>query len=110
MLVLQRSAGLRQQRRGRGGTVAGGRVIADWPGLRTERLYQSRDLYPTPDCGRSRPRPWPPQFGGKLPFLDDHCRQETAPFGHTAPPPVNWEHIAAWSIDARSRRVAGTSF
>jgi len=36
-------------RRGRGGTVAGGRVIADWPGLRTERLYQGRDLYPTAD-------------------------------------------------------------
>ena len=32
-----------------GGAVAGGRVIADWPGLRAERLYQGRDLYPTTD-------------------------------------------------------------
>ncbi len=36
-------------RRGRGGAVASGRVIADWPGLRTERLYQGWDLYPTAD-------------------------------------------------------------
>jgi hypothetical protein len=27
-----------------------------------------------------------------------------------APPPVNWEQIAAYSIDARSRDVAGASF
>ena len=32
-----------------GGAVAGGRAIADWPGLNTERLYQGRDLYPTAD-------------------------------------------------------------
>jgi uncharacterized protein (DUF1501 family) len=32
-----------------GGAVAGGRVVADWPGLRPERLYQGRDLAPTID-------------------------------------------------------------
>jgi uncharacterized protein (DUF1501 family) len=32
-----------------GGAVAGGRVIADWPGLATSDLYQQRDLTPTRD-------------------------------------------------------------
>lgn len=32
-----------------GGAVAGGRVAAEWPGLARERLYQSRDLFPTAD-------------------------------------------------------------
>jgi uncharacterized protein (DUF1501 family) len=32
-----------------GGAVAGGRIIADWPGLKAERLYQNRDLAPTTD-------------------------------------------------------------
>jgi len=32
-----------------GGALAGGRVIADWPSLKTERLYERRDLYPTAD-------------------------------------------------------------
>nr|WP_321883155.1 DUF1501 domain-containing protein [Paraburkholderia bannensis] len=30
-----------------GGAVAGGRVIADWPGLRPNDLYEARDLKPT---------------------------------------------------------------
>ncbi|MFC0576002.1 DUF1501 domain-containing protein [Paraburkholderia solisilvae] len=30
-----------------GGAVAGGRVIADWPGLRQADLYEARDLKPT---------------------------------------------------------------
>jgi uncharacterized protein (DUF1501 family) len=30
-----------------GGAVAGGRVVADWPGLRQSDLYQGRDLKPT---------------------------------------------------------------
>lgn len=30
-----------------GGSVAGGRVIADWPGLRPSDLFQERDLRPT---------------------------------------------------------------
>jgi len=32
-----------------GGAVAGGRVIADWPGLADNDLYQGRDLQPTLD-------------------------------------------------------------
>jgi uncharacterized protein (DUF1501 family) len=32
-----------------GGAVAGGRVIADWPGLNQAALYEGRDLKPTTD-------------------------------------------------------------
>ena len=32
-----------------GGAVAGGRVVANWPGLDQGRLYQGRDLAPTLD-------------------------------------------------------------
>ena len=32
-----------------GGAVNGGRVIADWPGLRGSDLYDGRDLRPTAD-------------------------------------------------------------
>lgn len=32
-----------------GGLVRGGRVVADWPGLRASALYQGRDLKPTLD-------------------------------------------------------------
>jgi uncharacterized protein (DUF1501 family) len=32
-----------------GGAVAGGRVIADWPGLRQANLFEGRDLAPTTD-------------------------------------------------------------
>ena len=30
-----------------GGTVAGGRILSDWPGLNQSQLYESRDLRPT---------------------------------------------------------------
>jgi uncharacterized protein (DUF1501 family) len=32
-----------------GGAVAGGRVVADWPGLASSALYEGRDLQPTLD-------------------------------------------------------------
>lgn len=32
-----------------GGAVKGGRVVADWPGLKPGQLYQNRDLAPTTD-------------------------------------------------------------
>jgi uncharacterized protein (DUF1501 family) len=32
-----------------GGALAGGRVIADWPSLKAESLYQGRDLHPNAD-------------------------------------------------------------
>jgi uncharacterized protein (DUF1501 family) len=32
-----------------GGALKGGRVIADWPGLKEANLYEKRDLAPTTD-------------------------------------------------------------
>lgn len=32
-----------------GGAIKGGRVLADWPGLKPPQLYQNRDLRPTAD-------------------------------------------------------------
>ncbi|WMS41453.1 DUF1501 domain-containing protein [Acuticoccus sp. MNP-M23] len=32
-----------------GGAVAGGKVVADWPGLREQDLFEGRDLMPTTD-------------------------------------------------------------
>ena len=32
-----------------GGAIKGGRVVADWPGLKRAQLYQDRDLAPTTD-------------------------------------------------------------
>lgn len=32
-----------------GGAVRGGRVLADWPGLRADQLFEGRDLQPTRD-------------------------------------------------------------
>ena len=32
-----------------GGALKGGRVIADWPGLKSGDLYENRDLKPTTD-------------------------------------------------------------
>jgi uncharacterized protein (DUF1501 family) len=32
-----------------GGALRGGRVIADWPGLKSDQLYEGRDLKPTTD-------------------------------------------------------------
>jgi len=32
-----------------GGAIRGGRVIADWPGLKPSQLYEDRDLKPTAD-------------------------------------------------------------
>ena len=32
-----------------GGAIKGGRVLADWPGLKPEHLHERRDLRPTTD-------------------------------------------------------------
>jgi uncharacterized protein (DUF1501 family) len=32
-----------------GGALRGGRVVADWPGLKSAQLYEQRDLAPTTD-------------------------------------------------------------
>ncbi|MGE5952716.1 MAG: DUF1501 domain-containing protein [Qipengyuania vulgaris] len=34
-----------------GGSVRGGRVLADWPGLASSQLYEGRDLRPTTSLG-----------------------------------------------------------
>jgi uncharacterized protein (DUF1501 family) len=34
-----------------GGAVAGGRIVADWPGLGQDALYERRNLKPTMDLG-----------------------------------------------------------
>ena len=65
-----------------GGALKGGRVVADWPGLKTGDLYQGRDLKPTTDL-RS-------VFKG---LLRDHLRLETAAleaavFPHSAGAPA----------------------
>ena len=33
-----------------GGAINGGRVLADWPGLKNSDLYEGRDLMPTADA------------------------------------------------------------
>lgn len=50
-----------------GGAVAGGRVIADWPGLSGPALFEGRDLAPTLDTNRL--------IGG---VLHDHLQLPTA--------------------------------
>ena len=57
-----------------GGAVAGGRVIADWPGLAPERLFERRDLAPTADL-RSL----------ILPLLREHLRLPEAVIAATFP-------------------------
>ncbi len=52
-----------------GGALAGGRVIADWPGLGQERLYQGRDLYPTIDLRAILKGILADQFGIPRPVL-----------------------------------------
>lgn len=46
-----------------GGAVKGGRVIADWPGLRDHQLYQDRDLAPTSDLRAVAKGIFADQFG-----------------------------------------------
>jgi uncharacterized protein (DUF1501 family) len=52
-----------------GGALAGGRVIADWPGLGQERLYQGRDLFPTIDLRAILKGILADQFGIPRPVL-----------------------------------------
>ena len=46
-----------------GGAIAGGRVIADWPGLRPADLYEGRDLRPTTDLRAALKGVLADQFG-----------------------------------------------
>ncbi len=53
-----------------GGNVAGGRVLADWPGLKEENLFQKRDLAPTADVRSLAKGALVAQFGLHGPALN----------------------------------------
>ena len=46
-----------------GGSVAGGRVLVDWPGLRQDQLFENRDLQPTLDLRAVTKGVLGPHFG-----------------------------------------------
>jgi len=62
-----------------GGAVAGGRVVADWPGLKPERLYQGRDLAPTTDLRAVLKGVLADQFGLSGRTLADGVFPDSAP-------------------------------
>lgn len=69
-----------------GGAVAGGRVLADWPGLRPAQLHEGRDLRPTADL-----------FAVLAAALGAHWRADPAALARViAPgrvlPTVPWQH------------------
>ncbi len=61
-----------------GGAVAGGRVIADWPGLVQERLYQGRDLFPATDLRAILKGIFADQFGISRPVLAEKIFPDSA--------------------------------
>ncbi|WP_020174092.1 DUF1501 domain-containing protein [Methyloferula stellata] len=61
-----------------GGAIKGGRVIADWPGLRTEQLYEKRDLKPTADLRAVLKGLLAEQFGLSDAALKDRVFPDTA--------------------------------
>lgn len=54
-----------------GGAIKGGRVIADWPGLKDSDLYQNRDLKPTTDVRSALKGILADQFGLSSAVLAD---------------------------------------
>ncbi len=54
-----------------GGAIKGGRVIADWPGLKPAQLYQGRDLAPTTDVRSVLKGLLADQFGLSASVLSD---------------------------------------
>lgn len=54
-----------------GGAIKGGRVIADWPGLKSSQLYESRDLMPTTDLRSALKGVLRDQFGLSAAILSD---------------------------------------
>ena len=54
-----------------GGAVKGGRVIADWPGLKDAQLYQNRDLKPTTDLRGAMKGLLADLYGVSAPVLAD---------------------------------------
>lgn len=61
-----------------GGAVKGGRVIADWPGLKDAQLYENRDLKPTTDVRAVLKGLLADQFGLSAGVLGDKVFPESA--------------------------------
>ena len=64
-----------------GGAVKGGRMIADWPGLKPEDLYQNRDLKPTTDIRAVAKGVVADLFGLSGPMLAEKVFPGTADLG-----------------------------
>ncbi|PBB38169.1 DUF1501 domain-containing protein [Mesorhizobium sp. WSM3868] len=60
-----------------GGAIKGGRVIADWPGLKPAQLYQGRDLAPTSDVRAVLKGLLAEQFGLSAAVLGDKVFPES---------------------------------
>jgi uncharacterized protein (DUF1501 family) len=61
-----------------GGAVKGGRVIADWPGLKDHQLYEKRDLKPTIDLRAILKGALAEQFGLSASILSDRVFPNSA--------------------------------
>ncbi|MBN9221539.1 MAG: DUF1501 domain-containing protein [Mesorhizobium sp.] len=61
-----------------GGAIKGGRVIADWPGLKPAQLYQQRDLAPTSDVRAVLKGLLADQFGLSATVLGDKVFPDSA--------------------------------
>ncbi|WP_027060931.1 DUF1501 domain-containing protein [Mesorhizobium loti] len=61
-----------------GGAIKGGRVIADWPGLKPAQLYEQRDLAPTSDVRAVLKGLLADQFGLSAAVLGDKVFPESA--------------------------------
>ena len=72
-----------------GGAVAGGRVIADWPGLSTGALYEGRDLRPTSDLDALVAGAMAQHFGL------DPARTAGLLFPETRPTPISQRLVTA---------------
>ncbi|UCI31480.1 DUF1501 domain-containing protein [Mesorhizobium sp. B4-1-4] len=61
-----------------GGAIKGGRVIADWPGLKPAQLYEQRDLAPTSDVRGVLKGLLADQFGLSAAVLSDKVFPESS--------------------------------
>ncbi|AEH84584.1 MULTISPECIES: DUF1501 domain-containing protein [Mesorhizobium] len=61
-----------------GGAIKGGRVIADWPGLKPAQLFEQRDLAPTSDVRAVLKGLLADQFGLSAAILGDKVFPESA--------------------------------
>src|SRR5262249_43768886 len=82
-----------------GGAVKGGRVIADWPGLRDADLYQQRDLKPTTDLRavlkgvlRDHVRVDEKVLAGPVVPHQGHRKAEGGPVAELLPQPRGLDH------------------